>query len=303
MMPMKFANNAKTLWNHHINRRFFADEADGAGGGAAGGGEGTTVSYEGMFDKEGNCTEAFTKALPAMLGDAFYNDPATKQQPTKLFEQVKNIKTFAVNYLNSQRALCKRLEGMVKIPGEGAPAEEVAAYRKAMGVPDSEDGYVLNIPEGPAKAANETLAKGIKGAALAANLPAKVVSAIWDQTLAAAKKIAEARDEDDEKKGRQLMEAEQQALKDELKEKYEPFMKANETALGVTKNGAAFKQILTDLTIFGHPAIQKFLGEIAPLLVEGKTILGDGGNPAPKLAEGGVGLDYSKDVEHHKQET
>ena len=269
--------------------RFFADDVAGD----AGGGGGETISYEGIFDKDGNCTEAFTKALPAMCGDAFYNDPATKQQPTKLFEQVKNIKTFAVNYLNSQRALSKKMEGMVKIPGEGATAEEVAAYRKAVGVPDSEDGYILNVPEGPAKTANEALAKVIKGGAFAANVPAKAVSAIWEQTLAAAKKIAEARDKADEEKGLELIEAEQQTLKDELKEKYEPFMKANEAALGKTKNGAAFKQILTDLTFFYHPAIQKFLGEITPLLVEGRTILGEG---AAEAKDDKWPLNYDKDV-------
>lgn len=45
----------------------------------------------------------------------------------------------------------KRLVGAkplaVKIPGEGATAEEIAAYRKAIGVPDTAEGYSFKRPE------------------------------------------------------------------------------------------------------------------------------------------------------------
>lgn len=46
---------------------------------------------------------------------------------------------------DNQRAL--RESGRVKIPGEGASAEEVAAYRKAIGVPDDVKGYVIAAPK------------------------------------------------------------------------------------------------------------------------------------------------------------
>lgn len=38
--------------------------------------------------------------------------------------------------------------GRVKIPGEGASAEEVSAYRKAMGVPEDASGYEFKAPVG-----------------------------------------------------------------------------------------------------------------------------------------------------------
>jgi hypothetical protein len=44
----------------------------------------------------------------------------------------------------------------VTVPGEGAAPEEIAAYRKALGVPEKPDGYGLKVPEGvPEHAWNE----------------------------------------------------------------------------------------------------------------------------------------------------
>ena len=41
-----------------------------------------------LIDEQGNFTPEFTTELPNMLGDDFYNDPDTKQQPTKMFENI-----------------------------------------------------------------------------------------------------------------------------------------------------------------------------------------------------------------------
>ncbi|NBW07962.1 MAG: hypothetical protein EBR82_08040 [Caulobacteraceae bacterium] len=51
-------------------------------------------------------------------------------------------------FRDTQTAL--RESGRIKIPGENATPEEVAAYRKAMGVPDGPDGYKVSVkpPEG-----------------------------------------------------------------------------------------------------------------------------------------------------------
>ena len=39
-------------------------------------------------------------------------------------------------------------KGMIKVPGKDAKPEEVAAYRKAMGVPEAPDKYAVYRPEG-----------------------------------------------------------------------------------------------------------------------------------------------------------
>lgn len=50
--------------------------------------------------------------------------------------------------VESKRALRKRDEGMIKLPGENATDEERAAFAKAMGIPESPDKYERYKPEG-----------------------------------------------------------------------------------------------------------------------------------------------------------
>lgn len=47
---------------------------------------------------------------------------------------------------DNQRAL--RESGRVKVPGDGAKPEELAAFRTAIGVPEGADGYEVTAPEG-----------------------------------------------------------------------------------------------------------------------------------------------------------
>ena len=40
-----------------------------------------------------------------------------------------------------------KTEGMIRVPGDDAKPEDVAAFRKALGVPDDPTGYGLVKPE------------------------------------------------------------------------------------------------------------------------------------------------------------
>lgn len=60
---------------------------------------------------------------------------------------IKDIDALAKVARDNQRAL--RESGRIKVPGEGASAEEVAAYHKAIGVPDDPKGYEFTPPTGP----------------------------------------------------------------------------------------------------------------------------------------------------------
>lgn len=60
----------------------------------------------------------------------------------------KSVHDLAKSYGELQQLMGKRQDGLVKLPGEGATPEEIAAYRKAVGVPESPDGYALELPEG-----------------------------------------------------------------------------------------------------------------------------------------------------------
>ncbi len=50
--------------------------------------------------------------------------------------------------IHTKQLASGKMEGYIKVPGENATPEEVAAYRKAQGVPDAPDGYELKKPEG-----------------------------------------------------------------------------------------------------------------------------------------------------------
>lgn len=60
---------------------------------------------------------------------------------------VKDLNQLAKIARDNQRAL--RESGRVKVPGENASPEEVAAWRKAIGVPDTAEGYKLDPVKGP----------------------------------------------------------------------------------------------------------------------------------------------------------
>lgn len=48
---------------------------------------------------------------------------------------------------DSRRQLSQRMDGYVKLPGEDASDEEIAAYREKVGIPEAADGYEFTLPE------------------------------------------------------------------------------------------------------------------------------------------------------------
>ena len=102
----------------------FAPEGEGAGGGdaAGAGGEGAGAGEENAF-------------AASLTGEGFA-DFAKEQGWSSADDAVKAYQ--------DQRA---GFEGMIKVPGEDASDEDRAAFAKALGVPDTEDGYQFSLPE------------------------------------------------------------------------------------------------------------------------------------------------------------
>lgn len=231
-----------------------------------------------MINEDGNTfTEEFTEKLPEMLGDAYYNDPDTKQQPTKMFDNIKDVKGLVNMAAMAQRKASagekqfeEKLKGMVRIPGEGATAEDIAAFNTARGVPDSADKYELPIPEGDDKAGFEAVASVVKAAALKAGISQKALTPVWTDVVTALTKQTK----DIEAKGFALIEADTEALKTEMKENYDAFIRSGDAALAKLKNGAEFVKLLKTFGLTNYPAVRKLSYEIAPFVLEGKTVLG-----------------------------
>jgi hypothetical protein len=117
---------------------------------------------------------AVTEAAP------WYGElPEDLAESKSYFDQFKDRDSFFKSAKETKAALSRKLEGYVKLPGEGSTPEEIAAYRQAVGVPDSPDGYEVQIeglPEGMAWDP-EALAP-FKELAAAEGIPAKAFAAL-----------------------------------------------------------------------------------------------------------------------------
>lgn len=92
---------------------------------------------------------------PAGMADAMNKGQAPAKTPDfKVPEQyskedwAKNIKSsddLFNQFANTQKLLGKK---GVMVPGEKATPDEISAYHKALGVPDTEDGYDFPVPDG-----------------------------------------------------------------------------------------------------------------------------------------------------------
>jgi len=240
-----------------------------------------------LIDENGVFTEDFRSSLPDLLGDDLYNDPETKLQPTKELDNVKTLSDMARRVVNGSRTISKHgeelkkaTEGMVKIPGEGAGEKEIAAYREARGVPlTSPDEYVLNIPD-ENKEGYEAIAKVVKDAAFKTGISKSHLAEVWDGVTT----VLKAQTEELEKKGTKLLAADKQALKDLMKDKYDAFISdtdkvaahfnvKEDVAAGTKADsiGDDFMHLMDTMQIKDTPVVRRFLGAIAPLVLEGKT--------------------------------
>src|SRR3990167_8027604 len=88
---------------------------------------------------------AVTPPPPPADGDRSWVPDDLKEDAT-----LKNFKTphDAIRaFVATKKLVGQRLEGMVKVPGDGATPEEVTAWRKATGVPDAVADYTLDVAE------------------------------------------------------------------------------------------------------------------------------------------------------------
>lgn len=122
--------------------------------------------------------------LAGLFGEAERSDAAVQA----LIAKTPNLGTLAKNYMNLERLLGGKLEGYVQVPKEGAPQETVAAYHRAIGVPEKPEGYTL--PQMPAGVeVDEGRAGAFRTAAHQIGLSDKQFQALveWDAQLTAAR--------------------------------------------------------------------------------------------------------------------
>lgn len=95
--------------------------------------------WKGFANDKGEFSPGWHEHLPEELGDA----------RKSLGDRFKNVSELGKSYLESEKALRGKL-GAVNVPTDKSTPEEVSAYRKALGVPETVDKYDFkpdNIPE------------------------------------------------------------------------------------------------------------------------------------------------------------
>lgn len=145
---------------------------EGEGGEGGGGGGGFVPSFDGALKPDG----AFSEGWHLKAFGADYNGPLST---VKTFGDLNKMLT------DSMTAARAKTEGMVRVPGEGAKPEEIAAFHKALGVPEKPDDYEHKLPEGvkPEQLNAEQL-KTWKAKLHAQGIPKKQAETIINEYLA-----------------------------------------------------------------------------------------------------------------------
>lgn len=149
-----------------------AGGGDGGGGGASGGdgGAGDGGGDGGAADPD------WLEKLSAEGGDA--DNPANRD-----YVKGKGFKTLddlVKSYREAEKAV--RASGKIVVPGDGAKPEEIAAFHKAIGVPDKAEDYAVDAPEGVEL--DGDLVTPLREVALKAGVPAKGFKALAEGLVA-----------------------------------------------------------------------------------------------------------------------
>lgn len=127
----------------------------------------------GLLNEDGSFSEGWLDRLPPELAEA---------KPT--LGKFQNFGELAKGYVSLQSLMGSKANAVV-IPGEKSTPEEVAAFRKALGVPESAEGYQLKpeqLPEGLSW--DDELAKGFAEIAHKHHIPPAAMKELTDRFVA-----------------------------------------------------------------------------------------------------------------------
>lgn len=154
------------------------DQGAGAGTGGANGGAGG--QGEGGGEGGGSAPDWY-----ANLSSDQFNEGASHRDYVAA-KNWKSLDDVVKSYREAEHSL--RNGGKIAIPGENASAEEVAAYRRAIGVPEDASGYAIEAPTGPDGKPiplKADLVERLAGKALDAGMPAGAYKAVMGELLKA----------------------------------------------------------------------------------------------------------------------
>ena len=176
----------------------------GDGGGDQGGGGGSGAEdhgggdqQQGSGDQGGGDGGADPDWYGSLSAEAGEGETASHRDYVKS-KGFKDLDGLVKAYRSAEKGLHE--SGRIKVPGEGASAEDVAAFNKAIGVPDTAEGYQITLPEtnGGLELDNDMIGK-LAGIAHQAGLPKAGFEAVVNAYVAhqVEEHIAEVKQQDD----------------------------------------------------------------------------------------------------------
>jgi hypothetical protein len=238
---------------------FFLFAPEGGEGGAGGGGQGAGgAAGAAAGAAAGGDPGAGGAAAGAAGGGAAPARP--DYVPEKFWKDGKaDFEGMGKSYTELERNFHSRQPAGVVVPGEGAAPEAVAAYRKAIGVPDAPDGYQLKpekLPEGVSwhDERGKAFAEFAHKQGMTQAQASAAVAFLMEQEAA---QMGDARLQYDN-----LMAQRAETLKKAWGDNYN-------AKLGVTKQVAtALGYDPNDAELFGNPKVVEFLGKVSGMLSE-----------------------------------
>ena len=205
-----------------------------------------------------NADGSFVDGWPNLLqGDEYAEVRATAANYKNLPALLKGLK-------DSKAAAMAKTEGMIRLPGAEATPEEIAAYRQAIGVPETADGYELPKELPPDVIIDDEVFADFKATAHGLNLTPNQVQALaqWQvktEQLMAAKDAAETK-----------------AFVDGERAKLETEWGANFTKNAMeARRAAATFGLDTNDPIFQRADVVKAFQQVAASLSEDKLVTGE----------------------------
>ena len=117
-------------------------------------------------------------ATPATPAPWYGELPEDLADSRSFFDQFKDRDSFLKSAKETKAALSRKLEGFVKLPGETATPEELASFRQALGIPETPDGYEVQVQVPEGMAWDETALTPFKELAHAEGIPPKAFAAL-----------------------------------------------------------------------------------------------------------------------------
>ncbi len=256
--------------NFPYDPRLMSWEGEGEGGGAGGGDAGDAGGDQGDAGGDGDgggdeAAAAAAAAASAATATAAWRDSITDDDAKKFAESSTDI-----NHLAKRGAeLRAKLGKAVVLPGKDAPEEEVTAYRKAIGVPDTAEGYEFPAPpEGQdltdeQKESRSTWAKFFHERNVPAGLAKDLITAAAAE--ATARETAQAAAD------KQFAEQADATLRAEWAGDYDRNMQLAKAAFKhFDTEDAASLEMKDGRMLLDHPVMMKFFGRLGREMGEGQ---------------------------------